>query len=205
VRAMIAPPSDIRSAIRVYYGGGKDSASLSEAVAELDAEEASKKQTPKPASVPLESPPPPEIEIGPPAMLSEPPMAVPPPAAHVPSVRVPQDSSPEISAREVSMPAPPKRKSKRMVTLTLLDGTQINLPAKAPLPKDSDKPPHATGAELTARDLVAALRAVSHGADASEILGDEVQWQALFAALLSLLMKKHLIADWEFVDEYRKM
>src|SRR6478735_688727 len=38
VRAMIAPPTDIRSAIRVYYGVGKDTASLSEAVAEVDAE-----------------------------------------------------------------------------------------------------------------------------------------------------------------------
>src|SRR5882724_10969983 len=37
VRAMIAPPTDIRSAIRVYYGVGKDTASLSEAVAEVDA------------------------------------------------------------------------------------------------------------------------------------------------------------------------
>src|SRR6187551_4104098 len=40
VRAMIAPPTDIRSAIRVYYGVGKDTASLSEAVAEIDAESA---------------------------------------------------------------------------------------------------------------------------------------------------------------------
>src|SRR4051812_15671575 len=40
VRAMIAPPTDIRSAIRVYYGVGKDTASLSEAVAEVDAEHA---------------------------------------------------------------------------------------------------------------------------------------------------------------------
>src|SRR3954462_5638792 len=40
VRAMIAPPTDIRSAIRVYYGVGKDTASLSEAVAEVDAETA---------------------------------------------------------------------------------------------------------------------------------------------------------------------
>src|SRR5882724_2453662 len=38
VRAMIAPPSDVRAAIRVYYGVGKDTASLSEAVAEVDAE-----------------------------------------------------------------------------------------------------------------------------------------------------------------------
>ena len=43
-------------------------------------------------------------------------------------------------------------------------------------------------------------------ADATEILGnDQVQWQALFAALLQLLLKKHLIADWEFVEELRKI
>jgi type IV pilus assembly protein PilB len=202
VRAMIAPPSDIRSAIRVYYGGGKDSASLSEAVAELDAEEASARHHSAPA--PVASVPPQQVELGPPVWHSDPPKPPPEPEVHV-SVRVPQDSSPEVSAREVSMPAPPKGKTKRMVTLTLLDGTQINLPAKAPVPKDSDKPPHTASNELTARDLVAALRAVSHGADASEILGDEVQWEALFAALLSLLLKKHLIADWEFVDEYRKI
>src|SRR6185503_2425575 len=40
VRAMIAPPTDIRSALRAYYGAGKDSSSLSEAVAEADAERA---------------------------------------------------------------------------------------------------------------------------------------------------------------------
>src|SRR5690349_15508459 len=40
VRSMIAPPTDIRSAIRAYYGAGKDSSSLSEAVAEIDAERA---------------------------------------------------------------------------------------------------------------------------------------------------------------------
>ena len=28
--------------------------------------------------------------------------------------------------------------------------------------------------------------------------------EAVFAALLSLLLKKHLIADWEFVDELKK-
>ncbi|RYE87592.1 MAG: hypothetical protein EOO75_14285, partial [Myxococcales bacterium] len=58
---------------------------------------------------------------------------------------------------------------------------------------------------LTARDLVAALRAVAHGADASEILGDNTSWEALFAALLSLLLRKRLIADWEFVEEFKKI
>jgi type IV pilus assembly protein PilB len=205
VRAMIAPPSDIRAAIRVYYGGGKDSASLSEAVAELEAEEASRQRKTEPAAAASEPPPRKDAEPEPPVWVSDPPQPDPAPESRQPSVRIPQDSSPEVSAREISMPAPPKGKTKRMVTLTLLDGTQVNLPARAPLPKDSDKPPHTVSNELTARDLVAALRGVAHGADASEVLGDEVQWEALFAALLSLLLKKHLIADWEFVDEYRKI
>src|SRR3954469_11534712 len=50
VRAMIAPPTDIRSAIRVYYGIGKDTASLSEAVAEVDAESAADVRSQKSAT-----------------------------------------------------------------------------------------------------------------------------------------------------------
>ena len=29
--------------------------------------------------------------------------------------------------------------------------------------------------------------------------------QKLFAALLSVLLRKHLIADWEFVEEFKKI
>ena len=88
-----------------------------------------------------------------------------------------------------------------MVALTLLDGTTITLPAK--------KKKEATGAgealtALTARDIVSALRATAHGADASEILGDQVRWEPIVAALLSILLRKGLIADWEFVEELRK-
>jgi hypothetical protein len=90
-----------------------------------------------------------------------------------------------------------------MVTLTLLDGTQINLPARSP--REPSNPAPKDASDLTARDLVAALRAVTHGADASEILGDQARWEPLFAALLSLLLKKQLIADWEFVDEFRRV
>jgi len=46
---------------------------------------------------------------------------------------------------------------------------------------------------------------VAHGADASEILGAEPQWEAMFSALLSILLRKGLIADWEFVEEFRKI
>ena len=89
-----------------------------------------------------------------------------------------------------------------MVTLTLLDGTRVNLPARSSPPEKGETE---APAELTARDLVAALRAVSHGADASEILGEKARWEPLFAALLELLLKKHLIADWEFVEEIKRV
>ncbi|HEX6764763.1 MAG TPA: hypothetical protein VF103_04780 [Polyangiaceae bacterium] len=199
VRAMIAPPADIRAAIRAYYGGGKDTASLSEAVAELQEDDVKavrssapprREPTPRPEALPAPSLPP--------TLADE----SPPPPVAISSPRPPADSAPQIEAREVSMPAPPRLKKRRMVTLTLLDGTRVNLPARSTPPDKSAQEP---SAELTARDLVAALRAVSHGADATEILGEKARWEPLFAALLELLLKKHLIADWEFVEEFRRV
>jgi type IV pilus assembly protein PilB len=197
VRAMIAPPSDIRSAIRAYYGAGMETSSLSEAVAEINAEAAR-----------LQPPP---------AVTEAPPVAAParrvssPPAGASPSADEGPDSYPQIEAHEI--PLPRRGKGPRMVTLTLLDGTKVNLPAKSSAPAKKRAPtdppapePAAPAAEgLTARDLVAALRALSHGADATEILGENVRWEALFSALLSLLLKKHVIADWEFVEEYKRV
>ncbi|MBV9946481.1 MAG: hypothetical protein JOZ69_06515 [Myxococcales bacterium] len=102
----------------------------------------------------------------------------------------------------------PRKMRPRMISLTLLDGTTIGVPA----PKKRPPSPDANGAaaadvsdQFTARDLVSALRAVAHGADASEILGSEPQWEAMFSALLSILLRKGLIADWEFVEEFRKI
>lgn len=215
VRVMIAPPSDIRSAIHAYYGGGKSSASLSDAVRELAAERAqSIPAAPAVPSLPSEAPA--RVERAPsvqapaaqaPSEPSPPRRAVVPPASASDAdtgapVSIPPDDSPEIEAREISMPAPARGKPRRMITLTLLDGTQVNLPAKSsPVPRAKGQ----ADPELTARDLVAALRAVSHGADASEVFGEKPQWEPLFAALLELLLKKHLIADWEFVEEYKKI
>ncbi|HEX3777291.1 MAG TPA: hypothetical protein VHV51_22615 [Polyangiaceae bacterium] len=280
VRAMIAPPTDIRSAIRVYYGVGKDTASLSEAVAEVDAETAagvrsqerakssmppklsdavppSSESTPIPGSMhvlsPREAPPVTVASVKPVPLQAARASAAPAPAAEAsaelalvaqngssapvsasspialssrmaasPEVATASasiggahiseapDSGPTIEAREISMPMPRKGGGK-MITLTLLDGSKVNLPAReaarrrAGGKRRSLPPTNAEGGELTARDLIAALRAVSHGADATEILGDNVHWEALFAALLSLLLKKHLIADWEFVEEYKKI
>jgi hypothetical protein len=109
-----------------------------------------------------------------------------------------------------------------MIALTLLDGTTINLPAPRkqrqrigtlaqpaePVVTDEEVPSTIAGydnAGLTARDLVAALRAVVHGADPKEILGPNLRWEAVMAAMLSVLLKKGLVADWEFVDELRKI
>lgn len=223
VRAMIAPPSDIRAALQAYYGAGKDSSSLSEAVAAARAEHAAAQGTSGASGARGHEP-------GVRAAL--PPPAAPGPAATPPSSKSTDvlhdaasatrasvqpdagddlDSSPTIEAHEI--PLPRRGTSPRMITLTLLDGTRVNLPAKTSaaskkkrLPSDppATEAPERGGQGLTARDLISALRAVSHGADASEIVSENLRWEALFSALLSLMLKKHLIADWEFVEEYKK-
>ncbi|MFO0670276.1 MAG: hypothetical protein U0235_11710 [Polyangiaceae bacterium] len=58
---------------------------------------------------------------------------------------------------------------------------------------------------MTARDLVRALRAVAHGKDPAELPHDMPKWEELYAALLSILMRKGLVADWEFIDELKKV
>jgi len=205
VRPMIAPAADIRAAIRAYYGDGDGDGDVGDQEQDADAEEATQPDAPAPAVKPATA-----------AAVAAPPQVVTPPqVARAPSVppvlppeSLPPSDSPTIEAREVSMPAPPRRKGRRMVTLTLLDGTRVNLPARTsrpPAAPGAAKAPEDGSGQLTARDLVAALRAVSHGADASEILGDNARWEPLFAALLELLLKKHLIADWEFVAEYKKI
>jgi type IV pilus assembly protein PilB len=226
VRTMIAPPSDIRSAIRAYYPAGSEQGEM---LSDDDVAHAPSVEPParRAASVKPVAPegheaiPPdartPKFGVEAISITPDPPTADPStiPPDDIGSDEPPPDSSPTIEAREVSMPAPARRPSRRMVTLTLLDGTRVNLPARTSrppketergtMPKPTRRDPDETGGALTARDLVAALRAVTHGADASEILGDQPRWEPLFAAMLEVLLKKHLIADWEFVEEFRKI
>lgn len=184
VRAMIAPPSDIKAAIKAYYGGGADAAATTRLSQPPPAEEQ------PPPSVPPKSSR--RASVRPPPIASE----------QKPVVAEAPESEPPMAARDISLPPPRSAAGARMITMTLLDGTKINLPAKKP--KQAAAPAGAEHAELTAGDLVAALRAVAHGADATEVLGEQVSWEKLFGALLSILLKKHLVADWEFVAEYRK-
>lgn len=92
----------------------------------------------------------------------------------------------------------PKPKA-RTITLTLLDGTTVTLPA----PGQKKAAEQAPQESLTTRDLIAALQARAEGKDVSAVLPD-ARWEPLFAALLSLLLRKGLIADWEFVEEWSK-
>lgn len=89
----------------------------------------------------------------------------------------------------------------RMLTLTLLDGTKVALPTPSS-PPEQEEPPAAHN--LTSRDLVQALLLHAEGKDVSAVLQD-AKWETLFAALLSLLLKKGLVADWEFVEEWMKL
>lgn len=282
VRPMIAPPSDIRAAIRVYYGVGEAPLAPAEqpitpiSDAEHDdaptgiharAQSAPSNPVPEAADAPqidaavddllAQSSPSSDTRPSSPALI-EPPIessitassgAVAAPADAVGSVpkdaaagarssRSTRTASPDRAPRSSPVSSsgealPPSSRSsggfasnrpsgdraevsskprKKMISLTLLDGTTISLPGKgkgkakaAPTAEPvDDAPPPQHEDQLTARDLVAALRAASHGADASEILGENVRWEAMFSALLSLLLKKHLIADWEFVDEFKK-
>ncbi|MCC6668884.1 MAG: hypothetical protein IT375_34380 [Polyangiaceae bacterium] len=211
VRAMIAPLSDIRGAIRAYYGGGEGEAQPDQpATTRLSAEARPAPSAPQAAPTPAAGTPVPATRVPAerasqkpePRRASVRPMAL----KNIPKLdTLPPDSGPQISARDISLP-PPKRGGGKMVAVTLLDGTTINLPARrarAAAPEEAEGDDHDD--HLTARDLVAALRAVSHGADASEILGEHVPWEKLFAALLSVLLRKHLIADWEFVEEFKKI
>jgi type IV pilus assembly protein PilB len=222
-RPMIASPADIRSAIRVYYFDGEGMPPPPppppSSVAESAMPSTLRDRPPRP-------PPPPSVPAGasaaPPLPHAPPPPAMPtnaqgrpmtappprspsaPPPAMPQAAAVPGGSQPPPAG---GSERPPARQSKpRMVALTLLDGTTLQLPARDGNRRNSI-PPSAGGISeaLTARDLISALRAVSHGADASEILGDQPQWEPVIAALLSVLLKKGVIADWEFIEEYRKI
>jgi len=189
-KPMIASATDIRSAIRVYYGEAPvpqnteiaTDARPSHVEAELESTELE--------STELE----PELTPAPPSRSAPP----------LPRTKTRSESSESLSAARPSTPSETdtsvRRHGAKVLALTLLDGTTINLPSR-PTPNDEPE----SSDHITARDYVSALRAVAHGADAVEILGDKPQWEPVVAALLSILLRKGLIADWEFVDELRKI
>lgn len=212
VKPMVASSTDVRNAIRVYYFGGKPSPATTPIVkrassiaalagrssiapVELDESEFAEddetpvlleKQKAHVAEKAATEDAAPAVEPAP-APVSAP--AVEPAPA---PVSVPAAASAPVSA---SAPAPAKKRG-RMLTLTLLDGTTVKLPAATK--KTAEEAPTEA---LTTRDLIAALQARAEGKDVSAVLPDG-PWEPLFAALLSLLLRKGLIADWEFAYEW---
>jgi type IV pilus assembly protein PilB len=212
VKPMIACPSDIRAAIRVYYLGEAPQPPVAVPAPAPSASSVVEPPAPAPSTPQLApkavGPPPPLPDR---ARASIPDIAVvPPPGSSPSSSQAARDSAPP---SEPSRTFGSRRGRPKMVSLTLLDGTTISLPAppkKSPSTPAPDEPAqptpgHELSDQLTARDLVSALRAVAHGVDASEILGAEPRWEAMFSALLSVLLRKGLIADWEFIEEFRKV
>ena len=222
VKPMIASQSHIRSAIRVYYAPDTSESQASPmttrepSVGRMPTSpELPNANVPPPSTATPNAPPPPPAKPPPPPMTGRAPLATVVDSMEILATEAihssdSPDADPELEVREY-VAKPRAGSGPRMVALTLLDGTTLNLPARAASPpvaarREGSKPPSAVGIsdQLTARDLVSALRAVAHGADATEILGD-TQWQAMFAALLSLMLKKNLIADWEFIEELRNI
>jgi type IV pilus assembly protein PilB len=228
VRLMIASPSEIRSALNAYYAGQAEASSLAAAEVELglDEEECDEEEYDEEEYDEEEYDEEDEIDpVRPEAerttITEQPPEADETDsegeAAVAPGVPEPEpdsangDDAPELEYSEVAL-TQEKREAleraaeraavkQRMITLTLLDGTQVTVPAPgAKAPGTGDAQPR----RWTAHDLIAALNDTSGGGSLAQKLGEDVKWQNLFAALLSVLMKKHLVADWEFVEEYQK-
>jgi type IV pilus assembly protein PilB len=191
-RAMIASRSDILAAIRVYYRG--EPADVVPVAPGSDVELPSALPV-EPRAATLPSRPPGRPSAPPPRPSAPPPRpSAPPPEEPAPSeVPDPQEDEPVPSSR--FGPAG------RMIAMTLLDGTTVKLPAR----RRSEREMHAIPRAWTTGDLVVALRAVSEGKSVADAFGQEPRWELLFGALLTLMIRKGLIADWEFVDELRKI
>ncbi|MCB9617235.1 MAG: hypothetical protein H6721_16100 [Sandaracinus sp.] len=204
VKPMVAPPTDIRNAIRVYYLGMAPKAPEAPRRARRHTDEvviqdvAAKAATPEPAAEPAPAPevapepaPPEEVE-------ASHPKTDPAPAPEEPT----KDEVPTVEAARAEVrESAPKKPKQRFVTLTLLDGTTVRLPAPRKSGEDTEAEPR--GGALTAADLVRALLAKGQGAAVDDVLG-KASWEVLCATILQLMLKKGLVADWEFVEAYKK-
>lgn len=101
-----------------------------------------------------------------------------------------------------------------MVALTLLDGTTLTLPARSSKPAPvvpetlvsapDDASPDATIDQPPPSELITALRAITAGESPTALLDGKARWETLFAALLSLLVKKRLITEAELLEELKR-
>ncbi len=230
IRTMIAPPSDIAAALSAYYGRGRgltpsmaprERSSVTTVVAQRAGPPASAEMAPPIAQSEVVAPVLPEREMkkgpppqpvrrrdaGEPAVTGAAGIAGPSATVSASADEAPSESAREVDVREPSMPVPRRGVARKMVTLTLLDGSKITLPARTrkAAPSSSEQVASQDADHLTTRDLLQALRARVHGQDTSEVLGDHGRWEVLMVALLEVLLKKHIVADWEFIEELKRL
>jgi type IV pilus assembly protein PilB len=187
---MIACPADIRSAIRVYYGSG-DSLVATPPPSQHLAPIAHARSAPPPPLPARASQRPPQETPAPPIMAQSSASGDHP------------DAEPEIEAKEVEVT---RRIPPGMIAMTMLDGTTLRLPGRSGGSKDSkDREDQPRSNEMTARDLVRALRGVALGKDPAQVGFEIPKWEELFATLLSVLLRKGLVADWEFIEELKRV
>jgi hypothetical protein len=185
---------------------------------------------PRPSSPAAVAAPPPSSKPPPAAALEGP--SVEAVEIEIPrSRRRPNDAGMEESGTPSQRGGPSSRGgARKMMSLTLLDGTTLSVPSRSsgapvsvrssavasalsgegaeggPTEPAPPEPPEAPEEPtLTARDVVEALRSACRGGDASQVLGENARWEAVCAALLSLLLKKHLIQEWELLEELKKL
>jgi type IV pilus assembly protein PilB len=202
-RPMIASATDIRSAIRVYYGEPATSSVYvasspprvpsppAPGVKEVSAPKAPQPRVTRPpasvgatsaTSAAPESEP--EIEEVPPTTRMSPPadsVVATQPVPEMPQVPRDEDSEPR------------RMRAKVLNNLTLLDGTRVKLPSS-----NSEQGPEA----VIARGFVKALRA--RAARQEGAAGEKpIRWEPVMAALLAILLRKGLITERELVEELR--
>lgn len=213
VKPMVAPPTDIRNAIRVYYLGMAPLPPEAPKRARRHSDElVAKPRSVEPVIEPVADPDPQPASPRDASSDAKPAEATP---DQRPQPRTTPDETSTVDVSVASSPAEKKpratsatkgaeptkpRTKQRFVTLTLLDGTTVRLPAQR---KGPDEAEPVRGGGLTGADLVRALLAKGQGAAVDDVLGG-ASWEVLCATILQLLLKKGLVADWEFVEAYKK-
>jgi type IV pilus assembly protein PilB len=235
VRPMIAPPSDIREAIARAYGPSTDfddepgSGLFPMPLLKRPTAPASAPPGPPPRPTPFpraspslpsvtpdhpisRPPPPPKPTSAPPAKPdpettpTDPPPPPPEPSAS-PAAAAPP-AAPATSASAESPPAPASPPAAAMpLSLTLLDGTTIQLPAKRTrartrhvMPEDSAPAGGASVANDHARDaqtLLAFMRATTRDLSPE---AKAQRWEGVVLALVTALLRKGVITERELLD-----